>query len=127
MRKNDGPIIVEQTFHTSIDTVWNSITKIDHMRQWYFKNIPSFKPEVGFATQFNVQSHDRNFLHMWTVTEVVPLKKITYNWTSRKFYEFSRCGGCSKGVSPLQGLQRNNPSWRRIVKRHRTGEVLWRS
>lgn len=80
MRKNDEPIIVEQTFNESIDTVWNSITMIDQMRQWYFKNIPSFKPEVGFETQFSVQSQDRNFLHMWKVTEVVPKKKITYNW-----------------------------------------------
>jgi len=48
MRKNDEPIIVEQTFNRSIDTVWNSVTEIDQMRQWYFENIPSFKPEVGF-------------------------------------------------------------------------------
>lgn len=80
MRKNDEPIIVEQTFNTSIDAVWNSITGIEQMRQWYFENIPSFKPEVGFETQFNVQSQDRNFLHMWKVTEVVPLKMIKYNW-----------------------------------------------
>ncbi len=80
MRKNDEPIIVEQTFNTSIDTVWNSITEIDQMHQWYFENIPSFKPEVGFETQFNVQSQDRNFLHIWKVTEVVPLKMIAYNW-----------------------------------------------
>jgi uncharacterized protein YndB with AHSA1/START domain len=80
MRTNDEPIIVEQTFHKSIDTVWNAITEIDQMRQWYFENIPSFKAEVGFETQFNVQSQDRHFLHMWKVTEVVPLKTLTYNW-----------------------------------------------
>jgi uncharacterized protein YndB with AHSA1/START domain len=80
MRKNDKPIMVEQTFNESIDTVWNSITMIDQMRQWYFKNIPSFKPEVGFETQFSVQSQGRNFLHMWKVTEVVPKKMIMYNW-----------------------------------------------
>ena len=80
MKKNDEPIIVEQTFNTSIDTLWKSITEIDQMRQWYFENIPSFKPEVGFETQFNVHSHDRTFLHMWSVTEVVPMKKLTYNW-----------------------------------------------
>ncbi len=63
MRKNEKPIIVEQTFNSSIDTVWNSITEIDQMRQWYFENIPSFKPKVGFETH-NVQSQNRNFLHM---------------------------------------------------------------
>ncbi|UCG53344.1 MAG: SRPBCC domain-containing protein [Candidatus Latescibacterota bacterium] len=80
MRTDDGPIIVEQTFNRSIDTVWNSITEIDQMRRWFFENIPSFKPEVGFETQFNVRSQGRDFLHVWKVTEVVPLKMIKYDW-----------------------------------------------
>ncbi|MEW5923638.1 MAG: SRPBCC domain-containing protein [Candidatus Zixiibacteriota bacterium] len=85
MKKEDDPIIVEQTFKVSADKVWKSITEIDLMRQWYFENIPSFRPEVGFETQFNVTSEGRNFLHMWRVTEVVPKRKIAYNW---KFKEY---------------------------------------
>lgn len=41
MKKNDEPIIVEETFNTSIDNVWSAITEVDKMRRWYFKNIPS--------------------------------------------------------------------------------------
>jgi uncharacterized protein YndB with AHSA1/START domain len=63
-----------------MEAVWSAITEIDQMRQWYFENIPSFKPEVGFETQFNVESQERNFLHLWKVTEAVPLKKIKYTW-----------------------------------------------
>ena len=80
MRKNDEPIIVEQTFPLSINTVWKAITEIDQMRQWYFENIPSFEPDVGFETQFNVRCEGRDFLHLWKVTEVVPKQKITYSW-----------------------------------------------
>ncbi len=80
MKKNDDPVIVEQSFNTPIEVVWNAITEIDQMRQWYFENIPSFKPEVGFETQFNIKNEDRNFLHLWKVTDVVPLNRITYNW-----------------------------------------------
>jgi len=80
MKKSEKPIIVEQTFNASVETVWNSITEIHHMRKWYFNNIPSFKPQVGFETQFNVQSQNRNFLHIWHITEVIPLKKIAYKW-----------------------------------------------
>ena len=80
MSDTNEPIIVEQTFNTSINNVWNAITKVDQMRQWFFENIESFKPEVGFATQFSVQSQNRSFLHIWKLTEVVPLKKIIYNW-----------------------------------------------
>jgi len=80
MKKDDAPIIVEQLFDQPIDIVWNAITQIDLMRQWYFENIPAFNPEVGFETRFNVESQGRDFLHIWTVTEVVPLKKIAYDW-----------------------------------------------
>ncbi len=80
MKANDTPVIVEQTFSATIATVWSAITEVDQMRQWFFENIPAFKPEVGFETQFNVESEGRNFLHLWQVTQVVPLKMITCNW-----------------------------------------------
>ncbi len=78
--KSEEPIILEQTFNTSIDTVWNAITQIDQMRQWYFESIPSFKPEVGFETRFKVKSEERNFTHLWKVTKAIPGKMITYDW-----------------------------------------------
>lgn len=58
------------------------------MRQWFFENIESFKPEVGFETQFNVQAESRNFLHMWKIIEVVPMKKIVYNTNSSSKYHY---------------------------------------
>lgn len=63
MKETEEPVIVEQTFDASVETVWNAITVLDQMRQWYFENIPSFRPEVGFETQFDVQNEDRHFLH----------------------------------------------------------------
>lgn len=80
MKTSDDPIVVEQTFNTPLDAVWKAITETDEMRQWYFENIPSFKPQVGFETRFMVQSGDRDFLHMWKVTEAVPRKRISYDW-----------------------------------------------
>ena len=85
MKKNEEPIIVEQTFDVPIETVWDAITQSDQMCGWFFENIPSFKPEVGFETQFTVQNQDRNFLHLWKVTEVEPLKMISYNWKYEEY------------------------------------------
>ncbi len=76
----DEPVVVEQTFAVPIETVWRSITDIDLMKQWYFENIPDFKAEIGFQTQFNVKNGDRDFLHLWKVTEVEVQKKIVYDW-----------------------------------------------
>lgn len=80
MQKDEAPIVVEHSYAATADDVWKAITDVDQMRQWYFENIPAFRPEVGFETQFNVQSGERNFLHLWKIVEVVPGKKITYDW-----------------------------------------------
>jgi uncharacterized protein YndB with AHSA1/START domain len=80
MKYINKPIIVEESFPTPIGTVWNAISNIAQMREWFFENIESFEAEVGFETQFNVKSGTRNFLHFWKLTEVVPNKKIKYNW-----------------------------------------------
>lgn len=81
MKVTDGLIILEESFQSSIESVWAALTEIEQMRLWYFDNIPSFNPVVGFETQFNIKSETRNFLHKWKVTEAVPLKKIKYEWT----------------------------------------------
>ena len=80
MREEEDPIVVEQTYDATIGAVWDAITKVEQMVQWYFKEIPSFKPEVGFETRFEVQGEERNFPHVWKVTEVNPQRMIAYSW-----------------------------------------------
>ena len=80
MRRDEEPIVVEETFEVPVETVWDSITKVDLMRQWYFDNIPEFEAEVGFETSFNIESEGRNFLHLWRVKEAVPNRKIVHTW-----------------------------------------------
>jgi len=55
-----------------MDVVWRAITDVAQMKQWYIPNIESFKPEVGFRTEFNVREGDQDYLHLWEVTAVVP-------------------------------------------------------
>ena len=74
------PIIVEQLFNRSIEEVWNAITEVEQMKKWFFEQIDAFQPVTGFETQFDVQVEDRNFRHLWRLTEVTPMKKITYSW-----------------------------------------------
>jgi len=80
MNSTGEPIIVEQYFDTSIENVWNALTVIDEMTQWYFPNIPSFEPIEGFTTTFTVQVEDRIYPHLWKIIEVIPMKKIAYEW-----------------------------------------------
>jgi uncharacterized protein YndB with AHSA1/START domain len=72
--------VVEQIFDTSIKNVWDSITIVNKMKKWFFKQITSFEPKVGFETSFIVKVDDRIFPHLWKLTEVVQMKKIVYDW-----------------------------------------------
>ncbi|WP_430412075.1 SRPBCC family protein [Kordia sp.] len=80
MKTSEPPVIVTQNFEQSVETVWNAITEASQMRQWFFDNIPDFKAVVGFQTKFTVKAPSRDFLHIWTITEVIPNKKLVYNW-----------------------------------------------
>ena len=74
------PIVVEVTFDVSIGELWKAITELKQMTQWFFDNIEAFRPKVGFETRFVIENEGRSFPHLWKITEVEPLRKITYNW-----------------------------------------------
>ncbi|HTZ21855.1 MAG TPA: SRPBCC family protein [Opitutaceae bacterium] len=74
------PVVVESTFDAPLDVVWRALTDIDQMKQWYIPNIESFKPEVGFRTEFNVREDGKDYPHLWEITSVVPGRKIAYSW-----------------------------------------------
>jgi uncharacterized protein YndB with AHSA1/START domain len=48
--ENSKPIIVEESYNAPIEKVWNAITSYDEMKQWYFEEMESFRPEIGFKT-----------------------------------------------------------------------------
>ena len=80
MKKSDPPIVVEQTFDVERLKVWEALTDRDQMVQWFFNNIPEFKPEVGFETEFVVESEGRKFPHKWTVLKVNRGYYLSYRW-----------------------------------------------
>lgn len=79
------PIIKEETFDAPLMEVWEAITDVDKMKKWYFDNIPAFKPEVGFETEFNVSSGERNFLHRWKIVAVALGTKVKYSWQFKEY------------------------------------------
>jgi len=85
MNKTQQPVIVEQILNSSIKEVWSAITNLDEMKQWFFNNIPAFKAEVGFKTQFPVVSVEVTFTHIWEILEVEPGRKIKYHWSYKEF------------------------------------------
>ena len=76
----DEPVIVERVYNASVESVWHVLTEVEKMRQWYFPTLVEFEPEVGFETVFDVPHEGKVFPHIWKVTEVIPNKKISYEW-----------------------------------------------
>jgi len=77
---SNEPIVIEQSYPTSIETVWQAITDKGAMKQWYF-DLQEFIPEVGFKFQFiGGPAEDRQYLHLCQISEVIADKKLAYSW-----------------------------------------------
>jgi uncharacterized protein YndB with AHSA1/START domain len=76
---NNQPLVVERTYDAPVSRVWQAITNIEQMRQWYF-DIADFRPELGFEFQFSGCSDNEEFIHHCRVTAVIPEKKISHTW-----------------------------------------------
>ena len=82
--KQDAIIVVKK-FNQSIQKIWQAITEKDQMIQWFFDNIPDFKAERGFKAQFLIENEGRQFTHLWEIIEVIPDKKIVYDWRYKEY------------------------------------------
>ena len=72
-------IVIERTLNAPVVKVWQALTDVDQMRQWYF-DLKEFKPEVGFEFEFAVEHEGNSYHHLCRVTEAIPQKKIAYTW-----------------------------------------------
>ncbi|HEX4639050.1 MAG TPA: SRPBCC domain-containing protein [Chthoniobacterales bacterium] len=77
--KSAEALVVERTFNAPVAKVWQALTDVDQMREWYF-DLKEFKPAVGFEFGFVVEHNGNTYDHRCKVTEVVPQKKIAYTW-----------------------------------------------
>ena len=78
--EEDTAVVLERIFNSPVEKVWKAITDINQMKQWYFPQLETFQPEKGFETKFNIQHEGKDFLHIWKVIEVMPMKKISLEW-----------------------------------------------
>jgi len=77
--KNE-PIVIERVYNAPVERVWEAITDLEKMRQWYFPMLGEFEPEPGFETRFDVEHAGKIFVHIWKVRHVERFKKISYEW-----------------------------------------------
>ena len=100
MKTIEQPIVVEETYKADLGRVWSAITDIAEMPKWYFDNIPDFRPEVGFRTEFLVECGGRQFTHEWKITDVVPGERIVYDW---RYAEYPGAAEVTFALAPEGG------------------------
>ena len=85
MQERNQAIVVKQVFNAPADKVWAAITELEQMKQWFFSDIPAFEPKTGFQTEFLIRVHERSFTHVWKISEVIPGRKIIYQWSYKEY------------------------------------------
>lgn len=73
------PVVVERVLDAPSHKVWQALTDNTQMKQWYFQ-LQEFRPEVGFEFRFLAGPPDKEYLHICTITDVIPEKKLAYTW-----------------------------------------------
>lgn len=106
MTASISPVIVEQVFPNPVHEVWEAITRLGSMRQWFFEDIPAFEPQVGFQTRFNVVANGKNFEHRWKIVEADAPYQIKYHWSYTEY----------PGVGYVTfTLQEDGANWTKLV------------
>jgi uncharacterized protein YndB with AHSA1/START domain len=79
-KSNSEDFVIERTYDAPVAAVWQAITEPAAIREW-FMPFEGFQPEVGCDFTFTAQDPDNvSWVHLCTVKEVVPQKKIAYTW-----------------------------------------------
>jgi uncharacterized protein YndB with AHSA1/START domain len=74
------PVVVENEVNAPVEKVWKALTEKEQMKQWYF-DLDAFKAEEGFRFSFPGQGQKgETYIHLCTITEVIPLQKLQYSW-----------------------------------------------
>jgi len=75
----NSPVVVEATYNASVKDTWSALTDNSQMKKWYFQ-LDEFVPQKGFQFQFEGGTETHTYTHLCEITEVIPLKKISYSW-----------------------------------------------
>lgn len=80
MEKGDS-VILEKNYAAPASAIWAALTDKEKMKEWYF-NLDKFEAVPGFEFSFPGQGHKgEKYLHLATVLQVVPNKKLQYSWS----------------------------------------------
>lgn len=78
------PLVIERSYQTSLEKLWQAITDPAQMKQWYF-DMQNFWPEAGTEFSFTGENEGVVYVHLCKITEVIPNKKLSHTWTYKDY------------------------------------------
>ena len=82
---NHKPIHLKQSFVVSPQVIWEHLTQLHYLQQWFFKELNDFSPIVNFKTSFPFYYNDKTFTHCWEVVEVLPSRRLVLLWSYKEY------------------------------------------
>lgn len=55
------------------------------MRKWFFAEIESFTPTLGFSTAFAFEYQGKMFTHQWDIRAIKKNKKLVLGWKYKEY------------------------------------------
>ena len=74
----DIPLIKDFEYNVTIHQVWQALTDIRKLKEWYFPQLQKFKPVVGYKFYFDDSSSE--YHKEWIVTKVEKDKTFAHSW-----------------------------------------------
>jgi uncharacterized protein YndB with AHSA1/START domain len=119
---NIKPIIKEVVVRASGSKVWQTITDIDKMKDWYF-DMPVFKTEIGFTFKLYGEKEDKKYPISCRIIELEMGKKIAYTWNYDDFpmetvvcFEIIEMGTLSKLKFSHSGLEKIPSKYKEVSR-----------
>jgi len=79
----EAPLVFEYVYEYPITQVWESLTGEAAMRDWYFPQLISFKPEAG--SDFVFANDGSSYQKEWRVTRVEKGSLLAHSWIYKGF------------------------------------------
>ena len=84
MTTNNSNVVLQE-FNVPPPLLWKYLTQLEHMQEWFFKELKSFEAVRGFKTSFAFQYNNKIFTHLWEVRDVLLQEKLCLDWKYKEY------------------------------------------
>ena len=78
-------ITVQEEFDVPPSLLWEYLTQLTHLQEWFFSELKAFEAVRGFCASFPFHYNNKTFTRQWTVREVISRGKLCLGWQYKEY------------------------------------------